>query len=219
MRADLYVSTALMLGILASAGCTTAPSRPGSPPIVIRDFSYPWEDRVPPRTEFEAALAGDRFEFRFDVVDRTPVVSADWRGESTLDAEDRVEIFFAADPALERYYCIEIDPLGRVHDYAASSYRKFDSGWNCQGLMIRSHPTADGYRIDGSIPVATLESLLKVPVGHGTTLRIGVFRADFYGTGPAAHGEVADNWISWVRPATMSPDFHVPSAFREVRLP
>ena len=48
-----------------------------------------------------------------------------------------MEVFFARDAALSRYFCVELDPLGRVHDYAASLYRKFDSSWNCPGLRAR----------------------------------------------------------------------------------
>jgi lysophospholipase L1-like esterase len=47
-------------------------------------------------------------------------------------------------------------------------------------------------------------------------LRVGLFRAEFRS---GSLGDAADNWISWVKPGTAKPDFHVPSAFADWRLP
>src|SRR6185295_1059455 len=102
---------------------------------VLRAFSFPWSGRAAPATEFRAFADAERLYFAFDVTDDDVVVEKEFTGESTLDREDRVEIFFVRDPALERYFCLEIDPLGRVHDYTASYYRKFDSSWACVGLQ------------------------------------------------------------------------------------
>lgn len=211
---------AIALAGLVLAGCAQPRAvQPEQAAVVIRDFSFPWSERVAPRTECRLEVRGDRLHFSFDVEDRDVVVESAWRGESTVDAEDRVELFFADDEALNRYWCVEIDPLGRVHDYAASHYRKFDSTWNCAGLKTSARRTADGYQVEGSLPLATLEALLGRRVASGTTLRLGLFRAEFYGRGAGAHGDAPDNWLSWARPAGAQPDFHVPSAFRRLRLP
>ena len=53
----------------------------------------------------------------------------------------------------------------------------------------------------------------------GDTVLAGLFRAEFYGREKHTHGEVNDNWLSWVKPAPATPDFHVPSAFTRLRLP
>ena len=197
------------------AGCASS-SPQAEKRNVIREFTFPWSDKAAPRTEFSAYSDGTRLHFAFDVDDSNIVIAPEWHGESTLDGEDRVEIFFAADAALARYWCIEIDPLGRVHDYFASHYRQFDSAWNCPGLRSAARRTGSGYRVEASVPLATLSSLLGIPVGAGTEIRVGLFRAEFHG---ATRGEVADNWLSWVHPATKQPDFHVPSAFRLWRIP
>jgi len=47
--------------------------------------------------------------------------------DGTTPLNDRVELFFAKQAALNDYWCIEIDPSGRVHDYHAKHCRKFDS--------------------------------------------------------------------------------------------
>jgi hypothetical protein len=157
--------------------------------------------------------------FTFDVEDSDIVVSEDWKGESTLDGEDRVEIFFAKDAALAEYWCIEIDSRGRVHDYFAKHYRKFDSDWNCPGIKAEGSVTPTGYTVRASIPLKVLADLLGRPIVAGSEIRIGLFRAEFYGKQPATHGESDDNWISWVKPDSKKPDFHIPSAFRTWRLP
>ena len=151
MKLILALAAALTL-----AACSTPRAVHEKGAVVVRDFTFPWSATPAPRTEFRASIAGERLHFSFDAEDRDLVIAEKWRGESTLDGEDRVEIFFARDAALASYFCIEIDPLGRVHDYAVSHYRKFDSAWNCPGLRTAARRTADGYRVEGSIPLASL---------------------------------------------------------------
>lgn len=202
----------------AAMGCQKPTSFEMSEPLVIDEFSYPWAKESPPSTSFEMQWKGNALHFRFDVDDPDVVVASTWDGESTVDHEDRVELFFARDDALAQYYCVEIDPLGRVHDYAARHYRQFDTRWRCDGSLTRGTRTPTGYRVEGSIPGATLESMLGRTVKRGTTIKMGVFRAEFRSAERETPGARADNWISWVKPETTQPDFHVPSAFREVTL-
>jgi hypothetical protein len=197
------------------AGCTTTTPRG----ITITDFPFPWSDKPAPKTECRLYTDTERLHFTFIVEDRDVVVSERWAGEGTVKIEDRVEIFFTADETLRRYWCIEIDPLGRVHDYEASFYRKFDDAWNCPGLQSSAHRTPGGYTVTGSIPLATLSALLGRPITRGSEVRLGLYRAEFYGTDARTHGDANDNWLSWVRPTTAKPDFHVPSSFRLLSLP
>lgn len=180
----------------------------------ITDFTFPWADKPAPPTAVEAYTMDEQLHFVFTVEDRDIVYNETWNGENTLDGEDRVEVFFAKDAALKAYWCIEVDSAGRVHDYKASHYRKFDNTWNCPGLKTKAERTPAGYTVTMSVPLATLSDLLGMPVKEGAKLRLGFFRAEFYGTDPATHGDANDNWLSWVRPETEKPDFHVPSAFR-----
>ncbi len=177
---------------------------------LIRDFSFPWSDKTPPATEFRAAVVEDWLAVAFVVEDHDVIAVPAWTTESTLDGEDRVEIFFACDADLKRYYCLEIDPLGRVHDYAASYYRRFDSHWNLAGLQTSARRTSDGYIVEFAVPLNELSRLLGQSVRDGSVLRIGLFRAQFT---EGSRGESVDDWLSHVRPDTTSPDFHVPSAF------
>ena len=206
----------LTLAMLSLAGCGRPTS---SPEIEIADFSYPWAEQTVPRTVFRAHAQDARLHFHFIVEDSEVVVEQKWSGESTLDGEDRVEIFFAKDETLTDYWCIEIDSLGRVHDYHARHYREFDTDWNCPDLQVTAKRTATGYEVTGSVGLKTLADLLGQPVQRGTFIRIGLFRADFFGPPGATRGESATNWISWIRPTSAQPDFHIPSAFRLWEVP
>lgn len=205
-----------MLATVSLAGCVG----PGSPSQVeIADFTYPWADQAVPATVFQAHTADGRLHFRFIVEDPDVVVEEKWSGERTVDGEDRVEIFFAKDETLADYWCIEIDPLGRVHDYHASYYREFSSDWNFPGLEAAATRTAEGYEVTGSVALQVLGDLLGQPVEPGSVILLGLFRADFFGPPGATRGESATNWISWVRPGTPHPDFHVPGAFGRWEVP
>lgn len=122
----------LVIALLPLASC----GRPASSPqIEFADFIYPWAEETVPHTVFQAYTQDARLHFKFVVEDSEVVVEEIWSGESTLDGEERVEIFFAKDETLADYWCIAIDPLGRLHDYHAQYYRKFDSDWNCPDLQ------------------------------------------------------------------------------------
>ncbi|HEY5914428.1 MAG TPA: carbohydrate-binding family 9-like protein, partial [Verrucomicrobiae bacterium] len=183
---------------------------------IVQTFVYPWSNRVAPSTEFRALVDAERLYLAFEVSDGDIVLEKDFAGESTLDREDRVEIFFARDNALARYFCLEIDPLGRVHDYAASFYRKFDSDWNCPGLRAAGRIHAGGYTVEAAIPLPALAGMLERLVSPGSILRVGIFRAEFR---QGAAGDADDNWLSWVKPNAPKPDFHVASAFADWHVP
>ncbi|MEN9581792.1 MAG: hypothetical protein RJA70_4801 [Pseudomonadota bacterium] len=181
---------------------------------LLADFRYPWLARRAPRTHFRALVWQDRFHFLFDVENRELVLSeADDALTRVLDS-DRVELFFAADVALEAYFGFEIDPRGGVHDFAAKFYRQFDNDWRFPGLEAEGALTHAGYRVAGSFPLATFRALSLLDA-HTQNVRAGVYRADF---SLNAQGELVRDWISWVQPETTTPDFHVPSSFGTFQL-
>jgi hypothetical protein len=114
-------------------------------------------------------------------------------------------------------------PADRARNHPVSKTcalnQKFDSTWDCPGLRTTGTRTAHGYRVTGSIPLKTLSSLLGPRIGSGSAIRVGLFRAEFYGTGKTARGEADDNWLSWVHPTAKTPDFHIPLAFNALHLP
>ncbi len=166
---------------------------------LLSDFTFPWIDRSPPRTEFRAVHDGGHFHFQFEVDDEDIVL-----GE-TIDS-DRVEIFIAIDDQLSPYYGFEMDPGGGVLDYKAVFHRQFDFDWTLPEWKTGGELFDGGYRVTGSVPLAILESLGCLRDGR---MMAGAYRAEF---SRGADGEVIQDWMSWIDPETLQPDFHVPTS-------
>jgi len=165
------------------------------------EFAFPWQTREAPETEFRALVGGDRLYFAFRVVDFDIVIGAG-EGEEAVARGDRVELFFTPDPSLDDYICFEIDPDARILDYRASFYREFDFDWDLPEIEVAASRTETGYVVEGSLPLTALPD--------GEQILTGIFRAEYSrrdGDAPKAE------WISWVRPDSDEPDFHIPSAF------
>ncbi|MCW6665822.1 carbohydrate-binding family 9-like protein [Aerococcaceae bacterium NML191219] len=188
-------------------------------PMISGGFHFPWETKEAPLTIFKAYSDGTNFYFSFNVTDEKVVVQEEWKeDESTVDMEDRVELFFAGSnidrpgpEGMELYYAIEVDPKGRVHDYSIKYYRDFDSKWKLDGLETKAEITDKGYTVEGKIP---LQSFADLGILRNQTMRTGVFRAEF---SPSDKEEPLMEWISWVNPDRPAPDFHVDGAFGEFR--
>ena len=111
------------------------------------------------------------------------------------------------------YYCLEIDPYGRVLDYKAILYRKFDRNWQWpESLSIESKINDKNYTVEGKISLSILNQLDLI---NNNNIQIGLFR----GHCTNLVGNAATlKWISWVDSKTPEPDFHVPSAFGILKL-
>lgn len=197
-------------------------------PAIGGAFLYPWENVEPPATTFKAFHDGDTFYFSFVCKDKQVLVREDWAGErATVDVEDRVELFFAPSPVdkavdykLPVYYNVEVDAKGRVHDYSMVFYRaEMNSDWNMPGLKAAGKRTADGYSVEGRIPLSSFRELGLLTGANGNVIITGAFRAEFSGD-VGKPDAIEQRWISWIDPETAVPDFHVESAFgRFVLLP
>lgn len=175
-----------------------------------RGFTSPWLKREPPVTEFFAKVDGQYFNFAYRVKDKD-IVLTDFRKESDVAKGDRVEIFFAKSRDLKEYYCLEISPKANVLDYKASFYRNFDDTWDLQGLSVAAEIKRGGYVVEGRIPLEELKKLGVVGTSEkGSCFLMGLYRAE-YSLTQSDRPQV--EWISWVRPDTIEPDFHVPSSF------
>jgi hypothetical protein len=175
---------------------------------VLRDFRFPWEDQPAPVTEFRALHDGEFLHFRFDCVDADLVLAEGGARERVLGS-DRVELFFAVDPRLDPYYCLEMEPRGAVLAYRGRFHRQFDWDWPGPDLRLQTWLGTDGYRVEGRLPLADLRAwgVLKPDSGE---LLTGVHRGEFR---HRPDGSVQPGWVTWVDPRTERPDFHVPAAF------
>ncbi len=173
------------------------------------DFSFPWQEREAPETEFRALTDDTHFYFAFRVEDADIVID-DGDDEEAVARGDRVELFFAPDSALDDYVCFEIDPSGRVLDYRAAYYREFDRDWHLPELVVATMLTETGYIVEGRIPHAGLRDAGLPTLADDGKVLTGVFRAEY---SHRDEGEPLAEWISWVTPSSEEPDFHIPSAF------
>lgn len=187
---------------------------PGAPPDwttaeLLNDFSFPWEERTIPFTEFRALWNDERLFFRFDCVDDDLVLGAAGTSMDRVLGSDRAEIFLAPDLSLNPYFGFEMEPRGEVLDYSARHYRQFDQEWSCDGFGFSAQLEERRYTVEGSITMQALRdlNLLKPDVRE---LFAGVYRAEF---SRKEDGSIHQGWMAWVDPHTERPDFHVPSSF------
>lgn len=176
---------------------------------VLSDFRYPWQKESAPATTFRALHNDTWFYGLFDVRDEFVYVHRKTNHKSEVASSSRAEIFFRIDEKLNPYYCLEMDPIGRVLDYKATHYRKFDISWSWpEGhLIIRTEKKKDGYTVEFAISKASLKELGLL---KGNKLEAGLFRGDSF---PKNEGEPDFKWISWMQPQSETPDFHIPSSF------
>ena len=175
---------------------------------VIKNLSAPWDSGAAGAAQFRACYDENFFYFSFQVKDSIGLCLEE-KNEEAVAKGDRVEVFFSADPAMSNYYCLEIAPNGNLLDYQASYHRNFNSTWNIQGAEIVGKPNANGYMVEGKIPVGFLKTLKGIDGSlKGATIRGGVFRA----RKKSIPEPEAFIWYSWINPHVASPDFHIPSA-------
>lgn len=181
---------------------------------VLSDFDYPWEKEKPQPTAFRALHNDEWLYCLFQVTDADVNLRQVTDDKREVAASSRAEIFFKIDDQLNPYYCLEIDPLGRVLDYRATYHRKFDIGWTwpAEHLIVKTEKRKDGYSIELAIRKEYLEELRLL---KNKTLQAGLYRAD---CSVQAQGDADFKWISWVKPHSKTPDFHIPSSFGILRL-
>lgn len=175
----------------------------------LRDFSYPWENGQPHPTTFRALHNSDWLYCFFQVTDPSVYLSRSSNDKREVAASSRAEIFFKINDNLDPYYCLELDPAGRVFDYRSHYYRNFDTDW-CwpKGhLLVKTNRGERGYTVEVAVSKASLRDLQLL---QGNTIRAGLYRADCF---PNGTKDPDFKWISWVKPDSDTPDFHIPSSF------
>jgi len=178
--------------------------------IELTDFKYPWETEEPPLTSFKALHNKEWLYCLYEVKDNNVNVYVKTNDKSEVVHSDRVEIFFRKDDRMSPYYGLELDPLARILDYEAEYHRKFNDKWTWPAgqLIVKSNRTKDGYAVEIAIQK---KSLLELGILKGNTIEAGLFRGNCEEID--LDGDKKIKWISWVKPASEKPDFHIPSAF------
>jgi len=191
-------------------------------------FFFPWEKRPAPPTEFRALCDDANLYVTFRIEDADIVVLDKLRDKEDAVFEDRAELYFSHDAAMQNYYCLEIDSRGRVFDYRGAFYRRINPQWDWKGVEARASSTPKGYVVEARIPLASFESLGFPRLRPGVRILAGLYRAEFshdrsgkpvvqqesiHNRGRKLEGPPPlEGWMSWVDPQTPEPDFHVPSS-------
>lgn len=193
---------------------TIVPSGKGENPLwraaeELTDFTYPWEKERSPSTTFKALHNESWLYCLFEVEDPDMKIFQDTNDKSEVAASCRAELFFRSDDRLDPYYCLEIDPLGRVLDYKATYHRNFNFNWSWPdgGLTVKTSRTTKGYIVEFAVSKASLK---KLGLLNDQRLEAGLYRGDCVTT---SEGKEDFRWISWVKPDSKTPDFHIPSSF------
>ena len=178
--------------------------------VNLSDFSYPWRAGTPPKTTFKALHDKNNFYFLFQAVDPNILTKEAGIRQRLGKHSDRVEIFFKADDQMNPYYALELDAIGRIMDNKARYHRKIDYSWTYPSnqLFVKTSTNKNGYFVEGQISFDSLRQL-KMYKDDGI-LRVGLFRAEYE---KLNNNEVYPKWISWVKPDSSTPDFHIPSSF------
>jgi len=197
---NFFLISTVMCSVI-STSCTSHPPLEIGCGYISEHLSAPWHSKSD-HTGFCCHSTADRFFFSFEVEDSTLVLSDVSESEMVVNGEDRVELFFSPDHNLKNgYFCAEIDAAGRIMDYRAKYYRKFDYDWNFNTMKAEGMVTPWGYRVAGSVSRDELESLgINLVKGFW----MGVFRGDRLSTGDF-------EWYSLVPLIAEKPDFHVPA--------
>jgi hypothetical protein len=179
-------------------------------------FDYPWQERQPPATQFRAGFDSKYFYFHFFAQDHAidqkikKLIS-----EKTLHS-DRVELFFSTCDELNPYYTLEMDPLGRILQAKGHFHRDLNFDWKWPDKDLSTHVTLkdNGYELEGAITLQSLKQFnLIQKINDVYLLKTGIFRAHY----EQVEHKRRPNWISWIKPTASQPDFHIPSAFGELR--
>lgn len=207
-----------------SAGRTEA-----SPAALLSASSPEWDaaDSVawgpaPYETRFRALWSAAGLHLRFDADDDAPWHTLTRRDDPIWE-EEAVEIFL--DPEGDgRYVEVELSPANVVCDLRRAAPGApaadpipvpsgvMDRGFEVEGLRTAAIRTPDGWTGTMFLPWRGLG--LRGAPEPGTTMPFNVFRIERPG-GPSAPDEGAV-FAAWS--PTGSPSFHVPEAFRPLRL-
>ncbi len=183
--------------------------------LLLTNFQIYWDDEIAQPTSFRALWTDDYFYFLYQAIDHDIVTSGATNDKRSVIYSDRVELFFKSKGKMDPYYCLELDPRGRVLDYESRLYRKFDFYWEWPDpdIDVKTSINDQGYTVEGKIKISSLQ--LLGALDEENVMEVGLFRGDFYHYSP---GKTAVKWISWVQAKSVRPDFHISSAFGKFKL-
>lgn len=181
---------------------------------ILSDFVSPWNNKRPKKIEFKSIWNKEHIFFYFKVYDNEVHIDKKDDSVDSIGNSDRVELFFRTDATLNPYYCLEIDPTGRIMDFRAYPNKNFDFNWNWpkEDLKVKSNIAEGHFSVEIAISIKSLEKLNLI---KDHKIEVGIFRAKYQKQENLTFNPI---WISWVNPNTATPNFHTPTSFGVLNL-
>jgi arylsulfatase A-like enzyme len=180
---------------------------------LLSDITAPWNDSLTFVNEFKALHNEENIYFSFVVKDDDIHLENNYEDEeSNAVRSDRVELFFRRPYHLSPYYAFEMDAQSRLFDSRGLFYQRIDSSWDIDEneFRIQTSFTDSGYILEGMISKKVLKELDLV--GSDGSITTGIFRGNYHSDSDKVE------WISWVKPTSDKPDFHIPSSYGKMIL-
>ncbi|MEX0361413.1 MAG: sugar-binding protein [Allomuricauda sp.] len=178
----------------------------------LHTFHQPWRQEKCPEILFKALHDDEYLYLKYVVQDAHVLLYDGDNGKMDVTQSDRVEIFISADPQLQSYYCLEIDPSGRILDYSASYHREFDYQWTWPDghIFVTADIGSTDYQVDIRISKHSLNQLGLI---HNNAFYAGIYLGHCVALPDEGKQNARLNWLTWIDPLVEDPDFHVPSSF------
>ena len=176
--------------------------------ITLTNLSAPWNENFELQTQFRAVHTDTALYFYFSVQDDDIFLEQSFENEeSNAVRSDRVELFLRHPTNLNPYYSFEMDASGRLFDSKGVFNGSIDESWNIDRELLRFETklSETGYLVEGVIKKSILKELGLI--SEKGTIAVGVYRGNY-------HSDSSEiEWISWIKPESEKPKFHIPSSF------
>ncbi len=212
MASRLFILT--VTAILSCATFMTRDQQIGTQYILQAcGMHSPWNLGYQDSTWYTLHSKNDSLYFAFDVKDSTQTIRIQDKFHHGIAHSDRVELFFATDTLLTRYYGLELGSDCRIFDFEGFYPDSINYNWSIprNQLSLSCNHSMDSYQVAGSISLNYLNTLNLI---RNNTLILGLFRADY----TRIDDVKAVTWLTWKVPSTPQPQFHTPSAFNIISL-
>ena len=167
-----------------------------------------WNDNFELQTKFKAVHDESALYFYFNVEDDDIFLEQNFEDEeSNAVRSDRVELFLRHPTNVNPYFSFEMDASGRLFDSKGIFDGPIDESWNIDRELFHfeTELSETGYVVEGVIQKSVLRELGLISTTG--TIAVGVYRGNYHSDSSTIE------WISWIKPESEKPKFHIPSSF------
>lgn len=181
--------------------------------ILLNNFKDHWNHKEVGLTRFRALWDNEWLYFIYEVEDTEIILEQGYSdSESNAVRSDRIELFFSDLVRDSIYYAFEIDADARRFDSKGVFKKYIDREWDMpsKDIQLASSKHKSGYVVEGKLSIQKLKELSVIT--KELELKTGLFRGEY------SSGQDSIIWISWGKSNSPKPNFHLPSAFKTLKL-